>query len=533
MGRYVRGFCLWTSATVSNLDQRDLELPHVPHMTTITSAIIPTERLTRWRSEHPERYPFVLSDSLSPRERAPTEHSCIRNRKAWLIENTFYVSSRDGGTFPLHTPNPKEFHEMQWCLQQSDVGKMVDEREVSICGSERPSDRTPGDDCTPKSTASFDKSFQDSTPRSSLIKKIVARISKDKKQVEYKQGRQSWLLSALSLGTGTLDRHEGDSDTNSSIPLPGGCYVPNASFARKHLLVDTTGPLPSRLPMRHMPVAESKATETFIEAAKSGLLQKERTWNFKGPFTPQLGYDGGLDYRWTQSRPDSARCTFESLRGPTNVESPNREEEEKIPWPSPADSSPRTKRRGFYFGLNSARDWLTGYHRQILSTQATASPDKAGKLSNNPNKKPQAKQCSCPVIKDMRDMSMEPPVGPLCGRQKNRRRWRSPLQFDNIQFMTPTARNGKTISESHRKTTVVQAPPTLPALRRLPSIVDDLKHTGPMCCLMRKQSLSPSPSTMMIAADESESDKTIQCCDCMEDMEQDVSFLSPQAIDCI
>jgi hypothetical protein len=171
--------------------QTDLELPHVPHMTTITTSVVATEKLARWRAKHPERYKFVLSDSTPLPDRLSSEHSCIRNRKAWFIDNTFYVSSRSEGTLPLHNPNPQEFHEMQWRMEYSSTGRLVDEREVTVLSPGRGSESTPPGTSETKSSSSLKKNFRASLSRSSLLHKIVDTISNQKKEPEHEQRRRS------------------------------------------------------------------------------------------------------------------------------------------------------------------------------------------------------------------------------------------------------------------------------------------------------------------------------------------------------
>jgi hypothetical protein len=156
-------------------------------MTTITPSIVPTGRLSRWRKEHPERYPFVLSDFKPLQERISGERSCLRNRKPWLIDNSFYVSSRAEGTVPLATPNPKEFHEQQWRRHESGVGKFVHEREISDSVSEQCGEFIAS--TAPHSQKDIEKTSRAS--RSSLLKKIVNRISSHQKESEEEQRRRS------------------------------------------------------------------------------------------------------------------------------------------------------------------------------------------------------------------------------------------------------------------------------------------------------------------------------------------------------
>ncbi|KAI1636773.1 hypothetical protein F4809DRAFT_662097 [Biscogniauxia mediterranea] len=273
----------------------DLELPHIPHMMTITSSIIPTDRLTRWRFEHPERYPFVLSDSSPSSQRL----------KAWLIDHTLYVSSRNDGTRPLQSPNPKEFHEMQWNFDYGGKGRLVEEHDVILTSSDRPSEPSPpGTSDTMLPNSSRTKQLCHSLSRIGIIDKIVDKLGKSKKQPETEQRRRSWMPSSLIFETGSLFKEKRAVSDHLSIPLPGGCQIPNAIFARKFLLVGDGDVLPPYLPTNEMPTAESKATDTIVEAAASGLLDEDSAWSFRGPFTPQLGYDGGLDYRWGFCEPN-------------------------------------------------------------------------------------------------------------------------------------------------------------------------------------------------------------------------------------
>ncbi|KAM0814997.1 hypothetical protein AB5N19_00790 [Seiridium cardinale] len=336
----------------------DLELPHVPHMTTITPSIVPTERLARWRAKHSERYPFALSDSKPLEGRSSAERSCIRNRKPWLIDNTFYVSS-----------------------QTEDLGPAFSTR-------------------FPLPTTLFDSS---SSPPD-----------------------------------------EGAISSSTTVPLPSGCQVPNAIFARKHLLVDGDHSFPSHLSVSFMPIAESKATETMQEAADSDQ-------HFRGPFTPQLGYDGGLDYRWTIGNP-SATAQDNEWNQASRRRSTSPDQTEEISGPTDVDTYSRVKRRGFHLGYNSALDWLSSC-QQLPSTSTLSHTN----VNTNPTSASH---------------------GSAHSAQKTRRRWRNPLHLENVHFVMPDTVESHNPS-SNRKTTFVQvspSPPSSPAVRRLPSITDDMAH---------------------------------------------------------
>ncbi|KAI8958427.1 hypothetical protein F5Y11DRAFT_360048 [Daldinia sp. FL1419] len=333
----------------------DLELPHVPHMTTITSSIIPTRRLAQWRSEHPEKYPFVLSDSSPSIERASLDPSCIRNRKAWLIDHTLYISSRNDGTRPLNSPNPKKFHEMQWSHEYSVQGKFIEERDIPTTPPDHTSTASPPGTAdtllldNPKPC----KGLRGYSSRSSLFSKLSDKIHIHKQKPELDQRRCSWVPDALNFEPIPPPRTKRTCRDASAVPLPGGCQVPNAIFARKYLLVETGGSLPLCLPVRQMPTAESKATDTIVKAASTGLLERSRHWSFRGPFTPQLNFDGGLDYQWSLEEPAIIHRRFDlddSAEDVSSLQLDGRFEESETDHIDYQRLS--TKRQGIVFNLD-------------------------------------------------------------------------------------------------------------------------------------------------------------------------------------
>ena len=274
--------------THNPLPQADFELPHIPHMTTITSAIKPTPTLVQWREKYSSRYTTRLSDH-SPTRRISTEPTGIRSRKTWIIEHTMYVSTREGGTQPFRSPNPKQFHEMQWNIGYKCGGKLVEERQVSVSSL---------------SLGSEDRQVVPAERPSRLSLATLARRVVRKKAAHDDARRKSWFSNVFAFDTVLSFREFLDS---RPIPLPEGCPVPNAIFARKFGLVANGQPLPPSLPVKAMPTAESKATETVVKAAACSATYS--TWEFRGPFTPQLGFDGGLDFRWVVSDQSTTRAT--------------------------------------------------------------------------------------------------------------------------------------------------------------------------------------------------------------------------------
>jgi hypothetical protein len=248
------------------------------------------------------------------------------------------------------------------------------------------------------------------------------------------------LSTPLDSSENALDHHL--TPSHNTVPLPEGCLVPNAIFARKHL-VDKSQSLPSHLPINRMPIAEIKANESVTDAESSRN-------HFRGPFTPQLGFDGGLDYRWTTSyRNTNIADRRQTQVAPIGVTPPPISEHMDG---LNADPYTRAKRRGFHFGYNHTLDWFSSQHsNHDASTQGQTNA-----------------RAVSPTLSQ--DSSSSPPY--------TRRRWRSPAQLGNIQFVTPN-HPGVQTSVTNRKTTIVQvspSPPILPAVRLTTSIADDLGH---------------------------------------------------------
>ncbi|KAH8677515.1 hypothetical protein BX600DRAFT_430860 [Xylariales sp. PMI_506] len=414
---------------------KDLELPHVPHMTTITSSIIPTQRLIRWRSAHPERYPFVLSDFSSKTTRLSDEPSCIRNRKAWLIENTFYVSSRRGGTAPLNTPKPKEVHEKQWGLQSQNRSKSTNEKTDTPSLSTSLASPTSPDAPFTKNPADLVRYRDDSTRhRSSILDTLARRALNSEYNVEdHQQRRHSWLRGRSFPDGGSSFKDDTGKNGARLIPLPDGRKVPNASFARKHHLVDQEEALPPHLSISQMPIAESKATDTIVEAATSGLLGQGSAWRFQGPFTPQLGYDGGLDYRWTFCESSSGTTGFALDNSTPNGEA----------------SRTRPSSTGEISITNSPQP----YSNQISGRSKQAAPFM---LDNDFL----ATKGSPPRLFPKSYNQQKGGVRALFTPSKNRLHHNQEFfLFENVTFLNPGGGQEHHSRASHRKTTVVEISP--------------------------------------------------------------------------
>ncbi|KAI0154474.1 hypothetical protein GGR57DRAFT_512394 [Xylariaceae sp. FL1272] len=323
----------------------DFELPHIPHMTTITSSIIPTQKLLLWRSDHPERYRFVLSDSSTMARQTIIDQSCIRSKKAWLIDHTLFVSTQLEGTRPMRSPNPKEFHEMQWNSEYGGKGRLVEERELPVASGRRPSEASsPGNGSTPKVQRTRSQKLRHSLSSISIIEKITDKMGRQKKEPETEQRRRSWMPSPFPFETGALFKDRRSTNGTESVQFPPGIKIPNAIFARKFLLVDQGENLPPTLSISQMPTAETKATETIVEAATTGLLDQAPPWLFRGPFTPQLGFDGGLDFEWTLQDAEVTARRFELEYLTPTISETSQTHTAKAPLPLKSKSSRRKKR---------------------------------------------------------------------------------------------------------------------------------------------------------------------------------------------
>lgn len=446
----------------------DLELPHVPHMTTITSSIIPTEKLAQWRSSHSDRYPFVLSDSSPSAERGSVDPSCIRNRKAWLIDHTLYISTRNDGTRPLHSPNAKEFHEMQWNYECGTRGRLIEERDVPIASLDRPSGTSPPRTAdTLLDASSHRKKHRRSSSGSGFLEKLIGRIRMHTQKPEVAQRRRSWMPVTLMFETTASFRDKQTGSDVPAVPLPNGCQIPNAIFARKYLLVENGDSLPACLSLRQMPTAESKATDTIVEAATNGLLENAPSWSFRGPFTPQLGFDGGLDYQWSLRDPTITFSRFDlddSTQDVTDLCLDNAVKE-YTRGTTANDMTPRrtsTKRQGIIFNLDTLID-SDGYGTRLLANYTTSNIPTSSALDTTiprglvkevPSQPDEpwaqsSRHTSTPLASNQAELSTIERYG-----RSSRRRDRS--LFGNVEFTVPAEDCHRGAPISNRKTTVVE-----------------------------------------------------------------------------
>ncbi|KAF0316572.1 hypothetical protein GQ607_016218 [Colletotrichum asianum] len=249
----------------------NLELPHIPHMSTITTSIRPTLTLVEWRQKHSSRYPIRLSDHYFSARASSIEPSCIRSRKAWMIDHTMYVSTREGGTCAFRSPKPKELHEMQWDMGIIQAGRFIKEEEVTPKTASFPmSDHRNSNNIVDADTSQAKASKNSKTGLlfRALRQNHIAHIPSGT-EARLDNKRRSWLTNIFGLDTVLTIR---DFVEPKQVPLPDGCMTPHAIFARKFSLVADGLPLPSSLSRELMPTADIKARKVLVEAAAEGFM---------------------------------------------------------------------------------------------------------------------------------------------------------------------------------------------------------------------------------------------------------------------
>lgn len=201
-----------------------------------------------------------------------------------MIEYTTYVSSRDDGTRPFRRVNAKQFHELQWQSEVNYPGKLIGEKSVDLSEiswttgvDDAENEAKPGRHLfclSPTTTKQHDEAFH-------LLHKLFTL-----RKGRFSEQGTPWTTQAGESLRGMLQ-------SRSSLRV-NEWDIPNAIFARKFGLYKDGRPLPPSI--KELPVAEEKAMDVVISTAlRRGIMY---SWKFQGPFTPQLWFDSGLDYRW-------------------------------------------------------------------------------------------------------------------------------------------------------------------------------------------------------------------------------------------
>lgn len=186
---------------------------------------------------------------------------------------------------------------MQWAPEYGNKGRLVEERSFPVVPPPSPSELSSVTTSDTASESKYSKKLRHSVSRYRILAKCFSRVVEQGTRSEPESRPKSWLPSSLTFDTALKFRERCDS-ARASVPLPGGSGVPSPMFARKHSMLDGATALPPDMAVCQMPTAELKATDTIVDAAFTGLLENGSKWRFCGPFTPQLGFDGGLDFKW-------------------------------------------------------------------------------------------------------------------------------------------------------------------------------------------------------------------------------------------
>ncbi|KAK2475323.1 hypothetical protein H9L39_12916 [Fusarium oxysporum f. sp. albedinis] len=245
----------------------DLELPHVPHLTTVTSNIIPTTALIQWRKSHPQRYRTRLSDYSPIIARSSLYPSGIGIRKNWIIEHTMYVSSRDGGTRAFRQLKAREFHEMQWNENMIHKGRLVGEKSIDL-------DELPKRIITEKSQVQIERTHYRRSLSSKIISSeklthIIHMFRATDKGNGKKENQKPALVQDDHSIVLTHDAFRQQFDAHVRE-----CEIPNANFARKFGLFTRDRPLPPFI--RELPVAEDKAMDMVLDSMQQDSSNRGR-----------------------------------------------------------------------------------------------------------------------------------------------------------------------------------------------------------------------------------------------------------------
>jgi hypothetical protein len=349
--------------------QKDFENSHVPRLRNIIVAPVnPTERLKKWREDHPDRERATPSSSQS--SQTPSSNSEIQpitpdygigtgaRGGDWRLENALFVSSKAQGTRVLHCPSAQELHKKTWNEDFGRGGKLVQERTIAPGEPVSGIDRSPDKILPLKRKKSFadlrsmwsfvdvpvieriqSMAFVPEKLSSSLHCKFSPHVTglhskqaSTRKKVHARTrhynlhpllGRFASEVKAYEGDPAVRDLPDPDSDIGTSYysniptwPLPPGIYVPSPRFARKHCLVPEEVPLPGGVVIKLVPTADEMAIEKNFNDVTALKAPRSAT-GLAGPFTPEMFKDSGIDFPryWgnTEHVPSDGKLEVEAL----------------------------------------------------------------------------------------------------------------------------------------------------------------------------------------------------------------------------
>lgn len=211
-----------------------------------------------------------------------------------------YVSTRDGGTSVFRKVSPGQCHRVQWNMEATGIGKFIQQKEIVLPSQLDTNDSSSlagrPDQCTEKA--------QEPTRPVSSVSSMLRGMSR---------GNLPWICDYFSRWPVSeeqdlrhrshLERAPLPRPSRHPASLPEGHIIPHPSFARKHALLKNTEPIPRSMASNLMPTAESvAAVADFIRWPQCSL---DGTNIFRGPFTPQLWFDGGRDFEYLPAQSEA------------------------------------------------------------------------------------------------------------------------------------------------------------------------------------------------------------------------------------
>lgn len=293
----------------------------------------------QWRSRHPGRYKKVHVDPPPHNEtvpRAPFLGIGVRNR--YQLENSWFVSSKTGGTRVLPPGSKIEHHKKIWDPKYGAGGTFVQTREIRPQGPKSPFehiesielmyllDRTSRRKTSSalNSAVSISSLHPEASPRSENqgalpLDRHVAELGSAPKwdftpegliagtseqgmkgqydaRTRFKYSDKVYENDHAAKGLPDQDTAQGKVYYSNikNMPLPSGISIPNGIFVRKHGLVPKdTQHLPENLHIGRMQSAEDLAITRGLQF----ILPNDPS-QVAGPLTPHIFKDRGLDFKW-------------------------------------------------------------------------------------------------------------------------------------------------------------------------------------------------------------------------------------------
>lgn len=214
------------------------------------------------------------------------DHGCVRTRKNWSIDYTMYVSSQDDGTRPFRTIRAKDYHEILWGSPEfGSKGRLVEEKSIDSL------DVSSGSDIGRQDSQKSDLQLPTEDRSDKYGRKVRGIYRKVSSWREITGCAEQDRTLSPSLPVDSWLKHV---EHVPELAVSHG-KIPNAIFARKFRICKSST-LP--LTIRELPIAEDKAIDLAVNRSAKELRCSGK---FRGPFTPQLWFDSGLEFKWKKA----------------------------------------------------------------------------------------------------------------------------------------------------------------------------------------------------------------------------------------